>query len=146
MPLAFSRAMASSGRMGTAMSMSTTGTPSSALRTAPPTKRASPSAAMTCTVSGAVIQPCCAGSSFTTPAWKAHLAAMPRQAGGTAREQDSRLGAQYDRQQHRRPDCASHGGTKRAVVIVMFRRFRRLLRQPDAQLVHCDNQGPHLAA
>src|SRR4051812_10164128 len=62
MPLAFRRAIASSGGMGTAMSISTTGTPSSALRTAPPTKRPSPRAVMTATVSGAVIQPCCLGS------------------------------------------------------------------------------------
>jgi hypothetical protein len=63
--LALSRASASSGGMGTAMSTSTTGTPSSALRTAPPTKRASPRACITASVSGAVIQPCNAGSIFT---------------------------------------------------------------------------------
>src|SRR5579863_7261715 len=66
---AFSRrCKVSPGGMGTAMSMSFTAQPDSALRTAPPTKRPSPRAAMSLRVSGAVIQACLDGSRrITTP-------------------------------------------------------------------------------
>jgi hypothetical protein len=56
-PAASRRRVTSSGVSGVAMSMSSTGTPISALRTHPPTKRAAPpfaiSAAITARVAGA---------------------------------------------------------------------------------------------
>src|SRR5580698_7926832 len=66
-PALSSRRSVSSGGMGTAISTSSTGQPRSPLRTAPPTKRPSLSAASTVRVSGAVIQGCRAGSIFMAP-------------------------------------------------------------------------------
>src|SRR6185312_5048287 len=69
-----------------AMSTSATIAPSMALRTAPPTKRASPSAVITWTVSGAVIQGWRAGSILMPPSCPAHsLSCRAPTAAGTFR-------------------------------------------------------------